>query len=156
MTAELGLNLAGVERVLDLEREIDAMHARIEEIETEALKAQVRLAEQLEEVRRSFRAELVPIARATSSWSAPPTRARRSRCCAETPRTRLPPEEKMQPDRFTIKSQEAIASSARLAQEARNPQVVPAHLMRVLLGDGQATAAARRAAWCRPCSSASA
>jgi ATP-dependent Clp protease ATP-binding subunit ClpB len=49
-------------------------------------------------------------------------------------------EEKMQPDRFTIKSQEALASAARLAQEARNPQVVPAHLMRVLLGDGESTA----------------
>jgi MerR family transcriptional regulator, heat shock protein HspR len=60
MTAELGLNLAGVERVLDLEREIEHMHARIEELELEALHAQVRLAEQLEEVRRSFRAELVP------------------------------------------------------------------------------------------------
>ena len=59
MTAELGLNLAGVERVLDLEREIEQMHDRIEEIEREALEAQVRLAEQLEEVRRSFRAELV-------------------------------------------------------------------------------------------------
>ncbi len=33
MTAELGLNLAGVERVLRLEQEIDEMHARIEEIE---------------------------------------------------------------------------------------------------------------------------
>src|SRR6266508_5554661 len=31
MTAELGLNLAGVERVLKLEREIDSMQARIEE-----------------------------------------------------------------------------------------------------------------------------
>jgi MerR family transcriptional regulator/heat shock protein HspR len=60
MTAELGLNLAGVERVLDLEREIEQMHERMEEIETQALQAQVRLAEQLEEVRRSFRAELVP------------------------------------------------------------------------------------------------
>jgi MerR family transcriptional regulator/heat shock protein HspR len=58
MTAELGLNLAGVERVLDLEGEIERMHARIEELELEALHAQVRLAEQLEEVRRSFRAEL--------------------------------------------------------------------------------------------------
>ena len=58
MTAELGLNLAGVERVLDLEEEIEGMHARIEEIELEALQAQVRLAEELEEVRRSFRAEL--------------------------------------------------------------------------------------------------
>ncbi len=60
MTAELGLNLAGVERVLHLEQEIEDMQARIEEIELEALQAQVRLSEELEEVRRSFRAELVP------------------------------------------------------------------------------------------------
>ena len=58
MTADLGLNLAGVERVLRLEEEIDDMHARIEEIELQALQAQVRLAEELEQVRRSFRAEL--------------------------------------------------------------------------------------------------
>jgi MerR family transcriptional regulator/heat shock protein HspR len=60
MTAELGLNLAGVERVLDLEREIESMHERIEELELDALRSQVRLAEELEELRRSFRAELVP------------------------------------------------------------------------------------------------
>jgi MerR family transcriptional regulator/heat shock protein HspR len=58
MTAHLGLNLAGVERVLDLEQEIDSMHERIEQIEQEALQAQARLAEELEQVRRSFRAEL--------------------------------------------------------------------------------------------------
>jgi MerR family transcriptional regulator/heat shock protein HspR len=60
MTAQLGLNLAGVERVLDLETEIEQMHARIDELEVQALRAQVELAERLEEVRRSFRAELVP------------------------------------------------------------------------------------------------
>jgi MerR family transcriptional regulator/heat shock protein HspR len=60
MTAELGLNLAGVERVLSLEREIESMHAHIEELEVQALRAKVELAERLEEVRRSFRAELVP------------------------------------------------------------------------------------------------
>jgi MerR family transcriptional regulator, heat shock protein HspR len=59
MTAELGLNLAGVERVLGLEQEIESMRARIEEIELAALQAQVRLAREIEEVRRSFRAELV-------------------------------------------------------------------------------------------------
>jgi MerR family transcriptional regulator/heat shock protein HspR len=58
MTADLGLNLAGVERVLRLEQEIESMQARIEAIELEALQAQVRLANELEEVRRSFRAEL--------------------------------------------------------------------------------------------------
>jgi MerR family transcriptional regulator, heat shock protein HspR len=66
MTAELGLNLAGVERVLDLEAEIEQMHARIEELEVQALRAQVELAESLEEVRRSFRAELVPYRGATA------------------------------------------------------------------------------------------
>ena len=59
MTAELGLNLAGVERVLDLEREIDQMHARIEDLEVKALHAQVQLAEEIEQLRRSYRAELV-------------------------------------------------------------------------------------------------
>jgi ATP-dependent Clp protease ATP-binding subunit ClpB len=39
----------------------------------------------------------------------------------------------MQADRFTIKSQEALAAASRLAQDSRNPQVVPAHLLSVLL-----------------------
>ncbi|MGN6373656.1 MAG: heat shock protein transcriptional repressor HspR [Solirubrobacteraceae bacterium] len=60
MTAELGLNLAGVERVLDLESEVQQLHDRIEELELQALQAQVKLAEEVEQVRRSFRAELVP------------------------------------------------------------------------------------------------
>jgi ATP-dependent Clp protease ATP-binding subunit ClpB len=46
----------------------------------------------------------------------------------------------MQPDRLTIKSQEALAAAARLAQEAANPQVLPIHLLSVLLGEGAATA----------------
>jgi MerR family transcriptional regulator, heat shock protein HspR len=63
MTGELGLNLAGVQRVLDLEAEVKGMHERIEELELQALRAQVELAEELERVRRSFRAELVPVRR---------------------------------------------------------------------------------------------
>jgi MerR family transcriptional regulator/heat shock protein HspR len=59
LTADLGLNLAGVERVLEQEAEIERMHARIEELELQALRAQVQLAKELEAVRRSFRAELV-------------------------------------------------------------------------------------------------
>ncbi len=75
MTAELGLNLAGVERVLDHERGDRAMHARIEELEVKALHAQVRLAEELEEVRRSFRAELSSPTVAGPSSCARPTSA---------------------------------------------------------------------------------
>ena len=39
----------------------------------------------------------------------------------------------MQPDRFTIKSQEAIASAQQLAVAARNTEVAPAHLLLSLL-----------------------
>jgi MerR family transcriptional regulator/heat shock protein HspR len=84
MTGELGLNLAGVQRVLDLESEVQSMHVRIEELEVQALRAQVELAEELERVRRSFRAELVPLrasgtelvraADARSPFRAPPGR----------------------------------------------------------------------------------
>src|SRR5690242_16964667 len=39
----------------------------------------------------------------------------------------------MNPDRFTIKSQEAIAAAGSLAERRRNPQVTPEHLLSVLL-----------------------
>src|SRR3954470_5096601 len=39
----------------------------------------------------------------------------------------------MQSDRFTIKSQEAIAAAGSLAEQRRNPQVMPEHLLVVLL-----------------------
>jgi MerR family transcriptional regulator/heat shock protein HspR len=60
MTGDLGLNLAGVERVLALESQLEALNARIDELELAALHAEVKLAEEIELVRRSFRAELVP------------------------------------------------------------------------------------------------
>ena len=60
MTADLGLNLAGVERVLELESRIDEMRERVQELEEITLQAEARLAQEIEEVRRSFRAELVP------------------------------------------------------------------------------------------------
>jgi ATP-dependent Clp protease ATP-binding subunit ClpB len=40
----------------------------------------------------------------------------------------------MQPDRFTIKSQEAVASAQQAAAAAGNPEVTPAHLLAALLG----------------------
>jgi ATP-dependent Clp protease ATP-binding subunit ClpB len=39
----------------------------------------------------------------------------------------------MQPDRFTTKSQEAVAAAQRLASEHRNTEVAPAHLLLALL-----------------------
>jgi len=52
----------------------------------------------------------------------------------------------MQADRFTIKSQEALAAADRLANERRNPQVTPLHLLSALLVEGAASARASAAA----------
>src|SRR5208283_2474717 len=41
----------------------------------------------------------------------------------------------MQPDRFTIRAQEALAEAVRLAQAAGNPQVTPSHVLEALLAD---------------------
>jgi ATP-dependent Clp protease ATP-binding subunit ClpB len=52
----------------------------------------------------------------------------------------------MQPDRFTIKSQEAVAAAQRFAAENANPEVGPAHLLLALLEqeDGLAPAVLRK------------
>ena len=60
MTAQLGLNLAGVERVLALEEELDKAHERLAQLEQAATLARLEMAAELERVRRSFRAEIVP------------------------------------------------------------------------------------------------
>src|SRR5262245_11284171 len=39
----------------------------------------------------------------------------------------------MQPDRFTIKAQEAVAAAQQLATESRNTEIAPAHLLLALL-----------------------
>jgi MerR family transcriptional regulator/heat shock protein HspR len=61
MTVELGLNLAGVERVLALETELEIARARLVDLERQALVAKIAMEEELDRVRRSFvRYEVVP------------------------------------------------------------------------------------------------
>src|SRR4051794_17182745 len=60
LTCELGMNLAGVEKVFELEHEIDRMRRRLRNLERQAEKAQEELEEELKRVRRSMKAELVP------------------------------------------------------------------------------------------------
>ena len=59
MTAELGMNLAGVERVFELEQQLDGMERKVRALEKRAgeLKSEV---ERLEKMRRELRAEIVP------------------------------------------------------------------------------------------------
>jgi MerR family transcriptional regulator/heat shock protein HspR len=60
MTAELGMNLAGVERVFELEEELQRMARRMEALERRAQEVRQEMQAQLERVRREFRAEIVP------------------------------------------------------------------------------------------------
>ncbi|HET8821077.1 MAG TPA: MerR family transcriptional regulator [Thermoleophilaceae bacterium] len=60
LTSELGMNLAGVERVFELEEEIERMRRRMRNLERHAQRVQEQLHKELERVRRSFKYELVP------------------------------------------------------------------------------------------------
>jgi MerR family transcriptional regulator, heat shock protein HspR len=59
MTAELGLNLAGVERVLALESQMDDLRAQMQAIEAAAAAARAELEAELEKLRRSMSADIV-------------------------------------------------------------------------------------------------
>jgi MerR family transcriptional regulator/heat shock protein HspR len=60
MTAELGMNLAGVERVFELEGQIERMTQRMEALERRAEQIEAEMIAEVERVRREFRAEIVP------------------------------------------------------------------------------------------------
>lgn len=62
MTAEMGMNLAGVERVFELEDQLHAMNSKLRRLEKRAGEL-AREVERLEELRRSLRAEIVPYVR---------------------------------------------------------------------------------------------
>jgi MerR family transcriptional regulator, heat shock protein HspR len=60
LTNDLGMNLAGVERVFELEAEIDRMRRRMRNLERHAERVQEELQKELDRVRRSLKFELVP------------------------------------------------------------------------------------------------
>ena len=59
LTCELGMNLAGVERVFELEDQLERMQKRVRALEAKAEALASEMEAELEQVRRSFRAELV-------------------------------------------------------------------------------------------------
>lgn len=60
MTAEEGLNLAGVEAVLEMERELERARAELARMRKRAAELERRLEEELDRMKRSMRAEIVP------------------------------------------------------------------------------------------------
>jgi MerR family transcriptional regulator/heat shock protein HspR len=59
LTSEMGMNLAGVEKVFELEQEMERMRRRMRALERQAAKVQQELSAELERVRRSVKRELV-------------------------------------------------------------------------------------------------
>src|ERR1700742_131251 len=62
MTAELGMNLAGVERVFELEQQLDSMSRKVASLQKRADELSAEVA-RLETIRRELRAEIVPYVR---------------------------------------------------------------------------------------------
>jgi MerR family transcriptional regulator/heat shock protein HspR len=60
LTSEMGMNLAGVEKVFELEEELDKMRARMEKLQAQTEQLEEEMAKEIENVKRSFRAEIVP------------------------------------------------------------------------------------------------
>jgi MerR family transcriptional regulator/heat shock protein HspR len=87
MTAELGMNLAGVERVLELEQQLETASAKVRRMERRARELQQEV-ERLEELRRSLRAEIVPYVRGGAI--VPVKKPSPGASAAEEPRFRIP------------------------------------------------------------------
>jgi MerR family transcriptional regulator/heat shock protein HspR len=58
-----GVSLAGVRKILELESELDQVRARVGELQEELTRAAAELEEAVSEVHRSYRRDLVPVAR---------------------------------------------------------------------------------------------
>ena len=60
LTSEMGMNLAGVEKVFELEEELERMRKRMQQLERQAHRLEQEMADELDRVKRSFKYELVP------------------------------------------------------------------------------------------------
>jgi len=61
---ELGLNLAGVERVLAMEEQLNTMARQMQALQAQLLEAAEAMQREVERVERSQRMDLVPVSRA--------------------------------------------------------------------------------------------
>jgi MerR family transcriptional regulator/heat shock protein HspR len=60
LTSELGMNLAGVEKVFELEQQMESMRRRMSRLQREAERMEREMVQEIERIRRSFKFELVP------------------------------------------------------------------------------------------------
>jgi MerR family transcriptional regulator/heat shock protein HspR len=81
LTTEVGLNLAGVERVLELEQLMDTMQSELDRMRAQAEELEQEMLQRIQEVHRSYKRELV-------RWE-PPGEMLRSRDAKRTVRIRV-------------------------------------------------------------------
>ncbi|MHB8857931.1 MAG: heat shock protein transcriptional repressor HspR [Thermoleophilia bacterium] len=63
LTTELGMNLAGVEKVIELEEQIESLHSRIAGLRREMEQVTRQLHEEVEAVHKSYKRELILLPR---------------------------------------------------------------------------------------------
>jgi MerR family transcriptional regulator/heat shock protein HspR len=61
LSQEEGVNLAGIKRIIELESQVDALRARVEELTRELADAQLSAAAAERAVHASYRRDLVPV-----------------------------------------------------------------------------------------------
>ena len=60
LTSEMGMNLAGVEKVFELEEQLEKMQARMDKLKSQQEDLERQMAAEIENVKKQFRAEIVP------------------------------------------------------------------------------------------------
>jgi MerR family transcriptional regulator, heat shock protein HspR len=88
MTTEEGLNLAGVESVLALEEQLVRARAELAKLRRRAAELERQMAEEVDRVRRSLRAEIVPYGAYESTELVPAKQAKPFRIPVERPNRR--------------------------------------------------------------------
>ncbi|MCL4473345.1 MAG: helix-turn-helix transcriptional regulator [Actinobacteria bacterium] len=63
LTTELGMNLAGVEKVIELEEQIESLHSRIAGLRREMEQVTLQLHAEVEAVHKSYKRELILLPR---------------------------------------------------------------------------------------------
>jgi MerR family transcriptional regulator/heat shock protein HspR len=86
MTADEGLNLAGVETVLALERELERGRVELRRMRERAAELERRMLDEVERVKRSFRAEIVPYGAYDAGEIVPSREAERVRIQVQRPK----------------------------------------------------------------------
>src|SRR3954451_8078597 len=91
MTAEHGLNLAGVETVLELEAQLDRARAELAKMRERTAELEQQMLDEMDRVRRSLRTEIVPYGAYETPAMTPPVEADAAQIPVERPqRARRP------------------------------------------------------------------